>query len=142
MLDTDDLVHDDNQQVCHDLGGFLPEPRDEGENQFLDSLGTGTFVLGLTDRDVEGQWIWDSDGSPVTWKSWIVWHSGLSEPYGGERENCAVMAKQLASDQAGHRSEGWADYPCQSIKYEGQPKPSLVCERPPGKQIVIYMKQW
>ena len=71
MLDIDDLVYEDNQRACHDLGGFLPEPRYEVENQFLDNLQTDTFALGMTDRDVEGQWVWDSDGSPVIWTGWI-----------------------------------------------------------------------
>ena len=53
VLDTDDIKHDQVQQQCHIHGGFLPEPRDEKDNQFLDSLDTDTFLLGLTDSAVE-----------------------------------------------------------------------------------------
>ena len=124
-----DLVYDDNKQACHDLGGFLPEPRDERENQFLDSLCTDMFQLGLTDRDVEGQWVWDSDGSLVTWESWI-WN----EPDGGLNENCMVMARTWQTSKAGHRSEGWIDVLCQSeLEYYTNFPKNLICQRNPGE---------
>ena len=129
VLDTDELVYDVNKQTCHNLGAFLPEPRDELENQFLDLLGADTFLLGLTDKVTEGQWVWDSDGSPVTWGSWITWANGGSEPDGGVQQNCMVMARNWQSNEGGHRSEGWMDTNCQSPEiYRDIPK-SLVCQR-------------
>ena len=135
MLDTDDLVYDVIQQVCHNHGGFLPEPRDEAENQFLDSLGTDMFMLGMTDRDVEGQWVWDSDGSPVTWKSWVKWSDprAATVPNGGRVENCALMLRQSKSESGGHRSDGWRDADCNSDPHIVVQPISLICEKHPGK---------
>ena len=48
----------------------LLEPRDEGENNFLDSLNTDNFGPGMNGKVVDGQWVWESDGSPVTWFHW------------------------------------------------------------------------
>ena len=129
VLDTDDLVHDDNQQVCHSHGGHLPEPRDVTENQFLDSLGTEMFTLGMTDLLVEGQWVWDSDGSPVTWAGWI-----FSEPNGGTGENSALMVRNMYSSYAEHKSDGWIDYGYakdKKLSSDSNPK-SLICQREPG----------
>ena len=134
MLDTDELVYDVNKQTCHNLGAFLPEPRNERENKFLDSLGANTFLLGLTDQVSEGQWIWYTDGSTVTWESWITWaDDSPREPNGVLEENCMVMARNWLSDKAGHRSEGWIDTACLSHEnYRNMPT-SLVCQRNPGE---------
>ena len=52
----------------------MPEPRDEQENLFIDSLGSEMLMLGINDEAVEGTWVFDSDGSPVDWsKPWIQW---------------------------------------------------------------------
>ena len=123
VLDTDDLVHDDNQQVCHSHGGHLPEPRDVTENQFLDSLGTEMFTLGMSDRLVEDKWLWDSDGSPVTWTSWIY-----GEPDGYRRENFALMMRNQHSDWDMYRSSGWLDYTKYNPIISSSPK-SLICEK-------------
>ena len=136
-MDTDDLLHDENQQVCHSYGGQLPEPRDEGENKFLDSLGTGAFLLGMTDTETEGQWVWDSDGSEVNWKNWMDWSTDSDEPYRGDEENCVVMAQDMWNNIAGHKSDGWVDVPCDDSGYyigiqHGSKATSLICERNPG----------
>ena len=131
VLDIQDIKYNDNQQVCHNHGGFLPEPRDERENQFLASLDANMFLLGATDKLVEGQWVWDSDGSPVTWKNWVSWTGSYSEPNGKGGENCVVMLQQYAKDRAGYRSEGWADIGCHAL-YSSVPT-SVVCQRDPGE---------
>ena len=132
VLDTDDLVYDVIQQVCHNHGGFLPEPREEEENSFLDSLDTDTFALGMTDRKVEGQWIWDSDGSPVIGMNWIEWSSGVNEPNGGTNQNCALMIRQAEIHEGGHIPDGWADYPCNSSDNLRSLPKNLICQRNPG----------
>ena len=132
VLDIHDLVYDHLQQVCQDHGGFLPEPKDEQENQFLDSLNTDMFTLGMTDRKVEGQWIWESDGSPVSWANWVTWSSGVVEPNGGRRQNCAMVLQQTEGHAGGHRADGWSDYPCQSTPYIRRLRRHLICQRNPG----------
>ena len=130
VQDIDDLVHDHNQQVCHNLGGFLPEPRDEQENTFLDSLGTSAFLLGMSDRGQEGQWVWDSDGSPVTWTNWdSIDKGGLTdEPNNaGRDEHCAKMFKQYRPN-----TDSWNDVKCESTSNIRNGATSLICQRNPG----------
>ena len=133
MLHTDDLAHDDNQQVCHNHGGFLPEPRDEHDNQFLNNLDTDMFTLGMNDGLMEGQWDWESNGSPVTWKTWVHWTDHGSVPNGGRGKNCALMLRHTQNYWRGHRTEAWADYSCMSDSFLiTQPK-SLICQRITGR---------
>ena len=132
VLETDDLVYEDNKQACQGLGGFLPEPRNEQENQFLDSLGADTFVLGITDKLVEGQFVYDSDGSPVSWAAWVQWVDYNVEPSGHRTENCVFMVREVRTDDAGYRSDGWADYICGSTSSQRSRPSSLVCQRDPG----------
>ena len=127
VLDTDDLIHDDLQQVCHNYGGYLPEPRDEHDTTFLDNLGTGAFPLGMSDTVTEGLWVWDSDGSPVTWNRWV-----MVEPNGGRKENCLLVLRQILSGHSGHRTDGWADMPCESSDGIRGFDTSLICERKSG----------
>ena len=51
-----DFTHDSYQQKCELEGGKLPEPRDQTDNNFLDSLDTDAFVLGIK-KQAEGQWV-------------------------------------------------------------------------------------
>ena len=136
VLDTDTLKHDDNQQVCHNLGGRLPEPRDELENTFLDNLGTGTFYLGMVDT-ARGQWVWDSDRSPVAWRNFI-----FDEPNRNPGENCAVMLRQMSSDRNGHRNDGWGEELCGRTIPARDQSLSLVCERSHGSytpsDLILY----
>ena len=128
---TKNLVYKHNQQACHDLGGFLPEPRDERENQFLDILRPGTFVLGMTDKLQEGQWRWESDGTLVKWTSWMKFRT-TSEPNGGTRQNCAIMSRKHWTHVEGHRTDGWVDYDCGSRLTRYHSRINLVCQRNSG----------
>ena len=107
------------------------------ENNFLDSLGSYTFYLGLTDSVVEGDWAWGSDSTQVTWKNWVDWAEGrwLDPPNGGTRENCAWMLKQFQKSSSGHSTKAWADTLCdQPIDVKEM---SVVCEK--GKDIFIIL---
>ena len=131
-MNTDSLIYDVIKQVCDNHGGYLPEPRNQRENKFLHNLGTGAFLLGMSDSETEGEWVWDSDGSEVGWQNWMDFSSLPDEPNGGDNENCAVFAQQIYSDIAGHRTDRWADVPCDSDIYVGSKPTSLICERNPG----------
>ena len=84
------LNHDTNQEKCRKIEGHLPEPRDEQDNLFLDSLGAERFVLGINDNKVEGQWVFESDGSPVNWLSWANFQGRESWPR-KTNGNCVSM---------------------------------------------------
>ena len=131
VFDTDALIHDQLQQKCENYGGHLPEPRDEWENVFLNNLGSGTFVLGMTDTATDGQWVWESDGSLVDWFKWLQWTSYPPEPNGATAENCVAVAQQAWTDMAGHATDGWADIDCDADAWARSTK-SLICEKKRG----------
>ena len=110
------------RKLCAQLGGFLPEPRPQAENdflrQFIDNPGTG-FFFGMSDEETEGSWLWDTDFSPVTWFEWGRGPSPetWSEPNGGRRENCAALKS------TGFRKPAWSDVPCNNYY-----RRNVVCE--------------
>ena len=122
------MVHDHLQQVCRSHGGMLPEPRSEEENQFLNSLGSDMFTLGMTDREKEGQWIWDSDQSPVNYSSWYLAQKKPA-PNGGTYENCARMIRRYGGKKTKDNRADWDDYACY---WRSRVPKSLVCQRLPG----------
>ena len=126
VLDTVNFTHAGDRKLCEQQGGRLPEPRDEDENNFLDSLNTEMFMLGMNDEDVEGQWVWDSDGSKVTWYNWAK-YNGV--PNGGSADNCAYMVRNLNTHIAGHTKKSWVDRGCHHISYYDKYPMDLVCER-------------
>ena len=91
---------------------MLPEPRSLEENNFLANFlsGNGWLFLGMTDRVEEDKWIWESDGTEVTWTHWL---SG--QPGGGTAENCAFIYHNR-----------WVDYTCvkSALMREGK----VLCE--------------
>ena len=65
------------ESMCSEVGGILPEPRSEEENNFLKTLiedraGARYFAIGM--RNEGGSWLWRSDDSPVTWFNWRSGH--------------------------------------------------------------------
>ena len=54
ILSASKQNYDINEAQCAAIGMFLPEPRDEQENDFLDSLNPYMFVLGM--KLQTGQW--------------------------------------------------------------------------------------
>ena len=123
ILETPTLNHDINQKTCKKYNGHLPEPKNEHDNLFLNSLGTETFLLGINDKRVDGQWVFDSDGSIVTWDSWFVDVK--------RNGNCAFMARNYYS----HRPQDWDKIPCTSTAYDALPK-ALICQKHTGEGII------
>ena len=119
VLGTTTLAHDVNKDLCLQHGGILPEPLSQEENEFLNSLGSDMFVLGMSDKGTEDSWVWDSNGTPVVYTNWYG-----SEPAGGTRENCAVMFRNYESGGA-----FWGDLPCSSSTYMESKKKSLICQK-------------
>ena len=119
----------EDQRICNEFGGKLPEPRDEGENDFLDSLNTEMFNLGMKYKQEEAQWLWETDGSTVAWFKWTVWKSGNSEPDGYETENCVVSMNKPAAAVRGDNKGVWGDYPCNSDTTQER---KLICQKLKG----------
>ncbi len=79
--------------------------------------GTNVYI-GLNDFAVEGQWLWDEDGSPATWTNW-----GPLEPNNGNdgaSEQCAFMFTRHGGK--------WNDQPCDWLE-------AFWCQTPSGGTI-------
>ena len=56
---------------CEELGSTLAVPTNEAENDYIDGLcDAWSCWLGVTDKETEGTWVSDIDGSPVSWTNW------------------------------------------------------------------------
>jgi len=92
--------------LCRNAGMELVKIDDEDEQivliDLLSEFGDGSWLIGLNDRDVEGEWRW-SDGSELEWSNW---NSGEPNDW-GEGEDCV----ELRPNQ-----ENWNDTPCDSSR--------------------------
>ena len=86
----------------------------------------------MTDKDVEGQWVWESDGSPVIWTNWVNYAHRKDAPNGGEVENCALMMRKHNLGVEGQTMDSWGDYRCGSSEFFNSKPINLVCQKNPG----------
>ena len=135
VLNTSVFSHSIHKFECAKHGAILPEPKNEEENNFLASLNTSMFFLGLV-RHGEKEWRWESDNTTV---GWTLWLSALGEPDGGAAQSCTLMLRSLFDDQAGHRPEGWASMQCLTPLYDGYPK-NIVCQKK-GSLLVFIVSR-
>jgi basic membrane protein A and related proteins len=77
-LVTPGMNWDSAIDYCSSRAGHLLVINDAAENRFIFNLDPGA-VLGATDRDHEGQWVW-STGEPLSYTNWNA----------GEPNNCAA----------------------------------------------------
>ena len=102
--------------TCSQIAATLPEPKNEKENQFLSSLNSGRFYLGISDIDTEGEWLYTSNVAPVLWTKWGSWGKG-QEPCCGRNRNCGAMINR-------EKEKGlWGAKVCHQAHID-----SLVCE--------------
>ena len=130
MLETDTYVHHLGSQKCKENGGILVEPRTAEENAFVNGLNaTTSFILGLTDKDQENTFVWDSDGTPANYTNF-----GPDQPsWMWKHHDCVLMWRPLGADE--HKNDEWADYDCnaKNIRIARPLKiKHLVCERTIG----------
>jgi hypothetical protein len=93
------------------------------KNQMFQPRGTLIF-LGATDFIKEGQWLWETNGTNVTYARF-----NPGEPNGNINENCLGMLTE---------SGNWADVPCQSTySYHVCEKPTV---KPPPPPPIIDSK--
>ena len=86
-----------SRQVCHESGGILPKPMNSEENDFL-RLSSYTFYIGMNASNKADHFVWDDDGTAVTW---FEWDDTSSWSAGGD---CVVVWPDL----------GWLKSPCTS----------------------------
>ncbi|XP_072038798.1 uncharacterized protein [Amphiura filiformis] len=67
-----ELQYDEARDKCVADGGFLTSILSQDEQDFLNGLTSSTnklFWIGLTDRAIEGTWVWE-DGSQFVYNNW------------------------------------------------------------------------
>ena len=139
VLNTDTLDHEAGQAKCRQYGGMLPEPRSDYQNRFLSDLGTSMFPLGMTDKDKEEDWRWDSDGSEVVNTKWHKGERDNTNPRGGP-ENCAVMNRNYY-DYSKRSFNDWADISCTSSSSPSwwfYKNINLICQRNTSKRSCSF----
>ena len=96
---------------CYSLGRRLMEVRTrddfERARRFRQELGRD-FWIGGSDREVEGEWRWESNIEPIN--MYRFWTSGGPSSLNAEEEDCLDM-----------RRSGYGDYYCDQAQ-------SFVCE--------------
>ena len=137
-------------KICARYNAILAEPRTKAENDFLHNMTTrhnfeqqhfdDPILLGMNDKDVEGLWRWNSDGSLVKRRHWVTYmygHKSNSIQYvktGGRKENCAMMVKNSATSVIKQSdTAGWDDISCTDSAFFRSKRVALVCQKPERK---------
>lgn len=103
------VTHTEATRNCRTHGAYLASIGSEGENSFVHGLIEFITIIGLSDEDQEGVYIWQ-DGSPFSYFRWRNAH-GQPDNWGGN-EDCVCI----------HPDSYWADIPCSSAYH-------YVCEK-------------
>ncbi|ROT78926.1 NAC-alpha domain-containing protein 1 [Penaeus vannamei] len=95
---------EEGRTYCSDNGGAYVKISSEEEWDFVKSMLSETTWIGLHDRDTEGSFVWDVDGStPVYTK----WHSDEPNDANGG-EDCGEMNERMGFM--------WNDQPCRDAR--------------------------
>ncbi|XP_063416341.1 perlucin-like protein [Mytilus trossulus] len=70
---------------CQTVEGYLVKIENSEENTWIKSIVKGDMWIGLNDRQTDGDWVWDSDNSTLTYNDW-----GHNQP-DYKSENCCDM---------------------------------------------------
>lgn len=98
VVDSELNNYFDGVKQCERAGGVIAKITNDEENERAIELINGRNVwIGLTDRNQEGKWLWESDGSGVEFFDWAI-----GQPDNAlENEDCAISW-----------NEHWADIQC------------------------------
>ena len=100
-------------------GGKLYEPKDENNYHKVMAHARGTnglgrqIWLGINDKLKEGQFVYESDNTPIDWSKWAS---------GEPTSNYAAEANQEECVSTNAKFYGWYDQSCDHTNY-------YVCER-------------
>jgi hypothetical protein len=106
----DQKAFDAADDVCRIDGGHLVKIEDAGENLVIQNIiaSTGNAWIGLSDRAMEGTFVWSIDGAVAVY---TAWSNGEPNNSGGN-ENCVVETTANGT---------WNDTNCDNVE-------SYVCE--------------
>ena len=95
-------------EACQEMSkkAFLVEPRTEGITNIANMYANAndklsTLWIGLTDKSAEGDFVWETDGEPLTYKNWA--HRQPNNWKGAQ--DCAAIIKSASA---------WGDMKCGS----------------------------
>ena len=107
---------------CKQLRSYLAEIQSESENRFVARLHHDEDIwIGLSDRQEEGQWIWETSRRLVNFTRWSPGEPN-NKGGGNGRAHCALIWRH-------YHLETWDDRNCDQKKY-------FVCER--GKNGAVH----
>lgn len=110
----------DAQAACGAINAHLAYLKNAAVDSVAETfVGSANTFIGLTDRAVEGTFVWD-DGTPLGFSNW---HTG--EPNnggsGGYQEDCAIIAGARVGAQ-------WDDRPCDPSEVPTSGMFAYLCE--------------
>jgi len=96
------MNYDEAYDFCKRETGYLAEPRSASQTEEINQLlsSDSSYWIGLTDRETEGLFIWNSDGANC--ESYHNW--GGDNPNDYNNEDCTMIANFLDMQ--------WNDEPC------------------------------
>ena len=112
--------YEDAKQNCEarfNNNGRLFEPKTWNENEVAfkigkQSFGTPNWWVGITDEENEGQFVFESDGTPISYSpTWYVNYGTKGTIY-----NCILFSSEDGT-------VAWLDWPCSTSKYKS------ICEQ-------------
>ena len=113
------------QQICQQTGGYLAEINTEEEYTHLLNFlktsipeGRPNAMLGATDREEEGNWVYLTSGDPVSFTQWYTGYGNMGSR--GGTYNCMYLIW--------NQDEGMHDWQCYRSTVM-----RFVCERNIGK---------
>ena len=120
MMGPGEKSFSDATAACEDMGAFLVEPRTEEINDAAKSFTFDVAIrIGLTDIEDEGQFVWRSDASHVTWTDWGDERPRNDDP----KHDCVVIQRDI---------KAWNDISC-----EGKRK--YLCQAYLGKIFILTL---
>ncbi|XP_078662077.1 macrophage mannose receptor 1-like [Branchiostoma floridae x Branchiostoma belcheri] len=97
-------TYDEAQQTCAADGAVLAMPKDSATNSFLAGMGTAGRWIGLSDAQMEGQWVF-TDGQTLQSAVYSNWKPGQPNNYGSGEDCGEIKIDGLWNDDACHESK-------------------------------------
>ena len=110
---------EDARRDCAGVGGYLAVMNTASENSYVASKLMGrTAYIGLSDRNVEGQFEW-VNGDPLSYTNWAP---GQPDDANGIQDHVELAPSGFWNDQYAHvRNEFVCEIPCYDVRQIGGP---------------------